>query len=214
MDSKEKNLLNMYHGKIINYDFDENDVYAFLMLLREKFPKETPLRELGDFIGHREKDRGFIFEYLNTNKTMIGNIANNTIPPGEHILRIENVFKNEQVKNQYNKLLKEQGLSLFSTKMINGIMLCVISLFQHIKITNKKGVELGVLKFGISTSEIYLKADVNIDNKLTTTFQVLSVPNDYLVFEEVDPYDTPATLKDDYVAVIKNVDKKLVIEFN
>ena len=57
MDAKEIFLVQKIYKKIVNSSYNEFDIYALLMLLRQHV-KNGPIREFGDFIAHREKDRG------------------------------------------------------------------------------------------------------------------------------------------------------------
>jgi hypothetical protein len=57
MDAKEASLVADLHERVVNRLFHERDVLALLILLRDHAPKASPVRQLSDFIAHREKDR-------------------------------------------------------------------------------------------------------------------------------------------------------------
>jgi hypothetical protein len=204
MDEKEKQLVVNYHDKIINKEFDESDIYIFLMLLREKFDNKTPLRELGDFIAHREKNRGYIYDYLLDNKRKLDDVHNKTVPPEGRLIESKEVFTIKQIKDQYNRYFKEWGLTLFSTSMVNDIVLCVMSLFQNIAIQNRHKQEIGVLRFGISQKDIVLNGLVEIKNaaNVKASFPVMMVPNIYCKCEPIDEYGSWRNI-DGIVEIIK-----------
>lgn len=55
-------------GKKLNNVFDEKDVLPFFILLRSYASSGSPTLEIGNFIAHRERDRGHIHEYLQENR--------------------------------------------------------------------------------------------------------------------------------------------------
>jgi hypothetical protein len=75
VDNKQKQLLEFYYRKFIELTFDEKDVYNFLILIRESVRGIRSIRELGDFIAHREKSKGFIKEYLEENQRILNNLG-------------------------------------------------------------------------------------------------------------------------------------------
>ena len=54
MDSKEKHLVDELCRRCTQQIFHERDVLALLILLRGHSAAESPVRELADFIAHRE----------------------------------------------------------------------------------------------------------------------------------------------------------------
>ena len=64
MDAKEQRLVGDLYRRISERAFHERDVLALLILLRPHSAGGSPVRELSDFIAHREKDRGSLKTYV------------------------------------------------------------------------------------------------------------------------------------------------------
>lgn len=75
MDVKERWLLTGLSEQIGGGTFDERDVLAFLILLRRHTPNDHLVRELGDFVAHRERDRGMLRRYLADVQRMFDGLA-------------------------------------------------------------------------------------------------------------------------------------------
>lgn len=60
MDAKEQFLIEQLTDTILSGPFSERDVLALLILLRRHAKQESVIREFGDFVAHREKDRGWL----------------------------------------------------------------------------------------------------------------------------------------------------------
>jgi hypothetical protein len=68
LDAQERNMLTRLHSKITNYDFNQDDIYSLLMLLRNHCDRDIkehiPIVEFADFIAHRKKNKGVIKNFL------------------------------------------------------------------------------------------------------------------------------------------------------
>jgi hypothetical protein len=64
MDAKEHLLAGDLYRRIRAHTFHERDVLAFLILLRPYSVAGSPVRELSNFVAHREKDRGSLKTYV------------------------------------------------------------------------------------------------------------------------------------------------------
>jgi hypothetical protein len=64
MDSKERLLVDELCRRITQQIFHERDVLALLILLRGHSAAKAPVRELADFIAHREKDLRALQKYV------------------------------------------------------------------------------------------------------------------------------------------------------
>jgi hypothetical protein len=216
MDHKENQLIMFYYNKIQKGSFDEKDIYTFLILVRPYAKKNQPVYEFSNFIAHREKDRGFISDYLKETKTKAALLSQPRKAPFKII--IKDVFTKEQITRSFNDILSELNLSLFSAQTISGITLCVISLFQHIRIF-EKNTDIGELIFAISNNEIVLKGKVEIQDKdrkgtgkVFMVFPVLTIQNNFYEIEDHDDLGTPKLLIDENSVVeIVNILGKLTI---
>jgi hypothetical protein len=64
VDSKEKALVKEIRGKIIRKKYDEIDILGLLVLLRGYSSEGSATFEFANFVAHRERDRGAIYDYL------------------------------------------------------------------------------------------------------------------------------------------------------
>ena len=60
-DEKEEQIFNSLYAKIKNREFNEIDVYAFLILIREHLPKNYWLFEFANLVAHRKRCKGSVF---------------------------------------------------------------------------------------------------------------------------------------------------------
>jgi hypothetical protein len=209
MDKKEKQMIEYYYNKFSTNIFDEKDVFAFLILVRYQAKDIRCLRELGDFIAHRDKDKGFIKTYLEKTKEILDNLGKVNA-----ILKIEPVFSFKEIKNGINRILLNNGFGKLTDETINHIILCIISILQDVKLT-EKNKEIGKLFFGISSKRIELMGQIQIVQdgveKAKAVFPALSTKNIYYEMKKQDEYDTPYLFEDKIVEVINHEEKFLII---
>lgn len=210
MDRKEKQLFDLYYKKFTNRTFDEKDLFNFLVLVRESAKGINCIRELGDFIAHREKSKGFVKNYLEETERILNNLGNENI-----VMKIDNVFSFKEIRSGFNLLFQKNDYSKIPSDIINDLILCIISLLQDVKIVSGKSKkEIGKLSFGISSNEIFLMGNIKIKNNqgklVEVLFPVLTAKNNYLELGPVDKYNTPRTLHDRVIEVI-NAEGKMKI---
>lgn len=212
MDKKETQLVNDYHKKIIEYNFDERDIHSFLMLLREHTTKNTPVREFGDFIAHRNKERGLIRDYLLENKKKIDNIWNGSVPNEGFTINSNNVFELIQIKRSFNNFLELNNLKTFDSELIRDVVLCIMSLLQDVNIYDEHKNVIGNLSISASAKKIILIGSVKIATTgVSAAFPVLEIKNKYVQLEKVDDYDSPRNLVDEKFIEVINNNKKIEI---
>jgi len=184
MDAKEFSLIEYYHLKIEKNIFNENDVFSFLILIRQYAERATPTREIGDFIAHREKDRGYIKNYLYETKKKLEKVGKTNVT-----IDIKPVFTFKEISKSINDVLLLLKLSTFSDDNIARIIICVISILQEVEIVDKAKDIIGKLKFRIvpvvigmsqlvqNTTQIWLVGRVCINSvkQIFAEFLVLSV---------------------------------------
>jgi hypothetical protein len=208
MDKKEKSLIEYYVSKFLDNTFDEKDVYAFLILIRNQSKGIKCINELADFIAHRDKNKGFIKEYLQKTKYTLDNLGKiNTV------MEIKEVFTFKEIKNGINKVLVDCGFNKLSNEKINDFITCLISILQHVRIYDNKK-EIGRLYFAISKKQIILMGIVKVVQdgvkKGEAAFPVLTAKNNYIDIQKQDEYDTPYLFKDDVIEV-RNQNRALII---
>jgi hypothetical protein len=152
MDSKEATLIKHYYDKVTSLSFDERDVFTLLILLRPYSQKNSPVYEFSNYVAHREKDRGHIYDYLLSSKSFFNQIGTKL---GD-IHELKSVFTEQELHTSFNAVFKDLGLTPLSNEVAQGIQLCIISLLQDVKISDKAGAEIGKLLFAFDREDIYL----------------------------------------------------------
>jgi hypothetical protein len=189
MDIKEKSLINYYYDKFLDNTFDEKDVYSFLILIKNRSKGIRCINELADFIAQRDKTKGFIKEYLQETTHKFDNLGKSNA-----VIKIEDVFSFKEIKNGINNVLVDCQLKGLSNEKINDFITCIISILQHVKIT-ENGRDIGKLFFAISSKQIILMAEVEIlqngIKKTNAVFPVLTAKNNYIEIKKQDKYDPP-----------------------
>ncbi|QUW22314.1 hypothetical protein JSQ81_01600 [Sporosarcina sp. Marseille-Q4063] len=211
MDKKEKQLVNHYYKKFSERSFDEKDVYSFLMVIKEHASDIKAIKELAEFIAHREKSTGYAKEYLDKCKEIINNLGKE-----KNRRKIENIFSFKEIRNGFNALFQQLGLEKLPLDIINDFIICMISLLQDVKIVSGSlNKEVGHLSFAASSKELFLMGNMTIRNQgrfMPVTFPVLSVKNIYEKITPQDKNDTPYLFDHELMEVI-NINQKLAITF-
>ena len=212
MDAKELQLLNYYYQKFSERDFDEKDLYSFLILVKEDAEDIQVIRELADFVIHRGKSNGYVKEYLVESEKILDNLGKQ-----KKLAKIENVFSFKEIRNGFNVLFQKYGFEKLPSDTINDFVLCIISLFQSVRMVSDKPKRMaGHLSFAVSSKEIFLMGNIKVlrnGRYVPVSFQVLSAKN---IYEEVTPQDkndTPHLFLDEIMEVI-NIDKSMIITFS
>jgi len=186
LDHKESKLIDNYLIKIEKNEFDENDIYTFLILLRRHAKKKSPVFEFANFVAHREKDRGEIHEYIRKTKHILDNIGKINAT-----MVIKPVYTEEEIKDGFNEVLTSLGKNTISDKGIRGILLCIIVLLQDVRLVTKKNYPIGKLVLGISQTQIVLLGEITIrqnENKgVSVIFPALEIPNTYFPILDKNP---------------------------
>jgi hypothetical protein len=184
MDRKERWQASRLHAQIVQGTFTEEDVFALLMILREYSARGSPLRECADFIAHREKDRGQVFEYLERTKTVLDNLGKPSTVP---------IFSLAELKACLDSCLAQFGLAAIDEPMVNYVLICIISLLQDVRLVKRDGTSVGVLEVAISKTDVVLLGNVRLDSKpVHVVFPALVAANDFMVIPEAS---TPIVLE-------------------
>lgn len=170
-DGKELSLIRRYRDRIVSAHFDENDVFALLAALRPFAAKDTPVYEFANFVAHREKDRGFIRDYLLRTKNIL-----NDLGKVDAVLEIKPVFARDEIAVSINDALGRAGLSGLSESQADQVIVCIMSLLQDVRIVDDKNGQVGRLIFGCTAGELELLGEVRIDCGVDVIFPVLVAP--------------------------------------
>lgn len=175
MDAKEKALVGDLYGRVVDRTFHERDVLALLILLREHAAKASPVRELSDFVAHREKDRGSLKAYVHHVVAYGEALVKRT--PAQ--LKIDVVHSGDAFCQSLNLVLQEFGLSPLARDATDDILTCVMSLLQDVRLFHDK-TEIGRLGLGRFKKELWLWGAVVMPPKnVQVVFPALIVPNKY-----------------------------------
>ncbi|SHI09584.1 hypothetical protein SAMN02745196_02806 [Clostridium collagenovorans DSM 3089] len=189
MDDKEKQIIKDLCKKFIDRNYSESDVVSFLIMLRRHAKGIRSITELGDFIAHRDKEKGGVKDYLEKTKNVLDNLGQiNTT------LVIKEVFTFKEFRNGINRILQNNSISKLDDTIINDLMLFSMSIIQETTIRNKESDKLGILKFSISEAKIILLGEFEIENnnrKVKCSVPVLEVNNRYINMNKMDKFDTP-----------------------
>lgn len=211
MDKKEKQFVDYYYKKFSERSFDEKDLYSFLMVVREHAGDIKVVKELTDFIVHREKSTGYAKDYLDECKEIINNLGKTKVRQ-----KIDNIFSFKEIRNGFNALFQQLGFEKLPLQIINDFILCIISLLQDVKIVSGSlNKEIGHLSFAASSKELFLMGNMTILNQgryMPITFPVLSVKNIYEEVKAQDQNDTPYLFDHQLIEVI-NANRQLAITF-
>jgi hypothetical protein len=191
MDMKETQLVDYYHNIITTKAFSEKDIFALLMILRQYADKLSPVYEFANFVAHREKDRGFIKEYLETTKHKLDNIGKiNTI------IEIRPVFSIEEIEKSFNLVFKKLGKPEIPSEILNDVIICIIMLLQDVRIFDKRNRPIGKLVVGLSKTKLSLIGMVKTsERKVSVLFPVLEARNTIAMLANDYPEDEPRHFK-------------------
>lgn len=176
MDRKARSLLEGCLRKIAAGDFDERDLSYLLIALRGSAATTFPIRELADFVAHRERDRGLISEYVEQ--------VRKDLDAGRTPSEIRPVFTLETFKTSLRSILNGEGFLELSAERLEQLFVCVVLLLQDVTLIARQGGAIsGTLRLALTKSEILLHGEVRIENRpgVTATFDALTVPNRYYV---------------------------------
>lgn len=166
MDAKEVFLVKAIYDKILAHNYDELDIYVFLMLFREPSGKDTIIREIGDFAAHRIRDRGKTYKKLNEilGKDIL--IDDNVNTDTVYYLNTNPIFQKNELSEGINEILFQMGFKRLDDTHIDGILLCVISIFQDIQIISKGETnKIGKLVYFVSKGKHSLGLQFLVEDK-------------------------------------------------
>ena len=152
MDTKEATIIKTYYDKLTSLSFDERDVFSFLIVLRPYSQKGSPVYEFSNFVAHRDKDRGYIYDYLLASKLFFNQIG--TTLGDTHELK--SVFSEKEIHDSIDTVVTSLGLAPISDEVSYALQLCIVSLLQDVTISDKTGAQIGKLLFAFDKDTVYL----------------------------------------------------------
>jgi hypothetical protein len=178
-DSKEKALVKEIRSKIIRKQYDEIDILGLLILLRRYSSAGSATYEFANFIAHRERTEGVVYEYLLDGTEQVNRALNNQ-PTRDSGPKFGSVFSSDDLKDSLNQAFSMIGIATVDDFETNDILLCIMCLLQDVRIVHRQNKRvIGVLALNYSDKHIQLYGTVpNIGKKkVTVGFPVLHVPN-------------------------------------
>jgi hypothetical protein len=176
MDSKERLLVTELYSRIEKVSFHERDILSLLILLRPRTAPLSPLRELSDFIAHREKDRGALKAYVKHVVDYVDALVTNT----SGLLKIDVVHTREAFRESLNATLSEYDLAPLDEDLSDDVLTCAMSLLQAVRLIDS-GNEIGHLGLVRMGKELHLSAQIVVTkpHHIPIVFPALIVPNRY-----------------------------------
>jgi hypothetical protein len=176
VDAKEEVLVGDLYRRVKAYKFHERDVLAFLILLRLHSAANSPMRELSDFVAHREKDRGALKTYVHHVLTYCDAVVAKRAAQ----VQIGAVHSAVAFRDSLNATLAKFKLTPLNSDVTNDLLACVMSLLQDVRLFHN-GVEIGRLVLGRLKKELWLLGAITMPGpkKIPVTFPALIVPNNY-----------------------------------
>src|SRR5688572_12497645 len=139
MKVKTHHLLSRIWARFHSASFDEADVAAFVIFAREESRAGTTLKDLGDFIAHRTRNRGPFLKYL---ISLRQNFAENppvetpdtsAIQMSEQTFAYSPMFSAEILAKDLNEVGNDRGLPPLPPELAEIITLMTISLLQGVR---------------------------------------------------------------------------------
>jgi hypothetical protein len=182
MDAKEKILVDDLHRCVATRAFHERDILSLLILLREHAARASPVRELSDFVAHREKDRGSLKTYVHH----VVKYGEALIQKTSASLKIEVVHSADDFCQSLNDVLRKFDLSSLTKDVSDDVLACIMSLLQDVRVFHNRR-EIGRLGLGRFNKELWLCAAIVMPPKnVHVVFPALIVPNRYCSSGDVE----------------------------
>ena len=175
MDAKELQLIRELIRRIEARQFHERDVLALLILLRAHAPAQSPMRELGDFVAHREKDRGALKAYVQHVVAYGEALRSNT----QAELKINPIHSAQDFSASLGAVLKTVGVRPLSQGVTKDVFVCAMSLLQDVRLYHN-GTAIGGLALARLGTDLWLCGVVVMPPKgARVVFPALIASNTY-----------------------------------
>jgi hypothetical protein len=188
LDRKEVALLAELRRRIAIGTFDELDVHSLLALLREYTNKKDPLHELGDFVAHRERDRGAFHQYLSATKQAID-------ASGTRIIKIAEIYSEREIAESLNSAFSAQNLPPLDARQNRAVQLAAMCMLEDAAMVNDQGSTFGQLRVVFTRAQVQLLGEVDVGYMgARVAFPALSIQNDFFPMLGPNAYIRPSEL--------------------
>ena len=139
MDEKAQQIFERLCNKVVNGEFDEDDIYEFYIFIRSYLKsfkgKYKWIREWGDLIAHRERNEGAVLRNM---KNAISN--GYAVIEGTNQIKGYHGMEEGELEKEFSDLFREAGYAV-SVQALKEIKLCTFSIanFSGYKISDKPG---------------------------------------------------------------------------
>ena len=139
MDEKAQQIFERLCNKVVNGEFDEDDIYEFYIFIRSYLKsfkgKYKWIREWGDLIAHRERNEGAVLRNM---KNAISN--GYAVIEGTNQIKGYHGMEEGELEKEFSDLFREAGYTV-SMQALKEIKLCTFSIanFSRYKISDKPG---------------------------------------------------------------------------
>ena len=139
MDEKAQQIFERLCNKVVNGEFDEDDIYEFYIFIRSYLKsfkgKYKWIREWGDLIAHRESNEGAVLRNM---KNAISN--GYAVIEGTNQIKGYHGMEEGELEKEFSDLFREAGYAV-SVQALKEIKLCTFSIanFSRYKISDKPG---------------------------------------------------------------------------
>jgi len=201
MDSKEQFLIREIHSAIVSGSFDERDILALLILLRRHYKKGTPILEFGDFVAHRDKDKGVLKEFLDRLHVVLQGKT-----PADGKGAVFPIYEVSEIRDSLNEAFRHLGHQIIDDKAANQITVCIISLLQSVSVDASDGEPARKLMVGITSDTVSLLGSGRTHRGHVVELPVLVAQSDF------DPFpDLEGRMTLDRILSVQAINGKLVI---
>lgn len=185
MDFKERALIMGLLGRVQALEFEEHHALSLLILLRRHAASKAPMAaELGNFVAHRERDRGLLLRFL---KQVQGAL----LPGGQAPNYYDTPVSVPVLHDQLNALLAEHSLPSIGFEQTECLALVVAAILDHVEFP-VQGARSSRLLFGFNAHFAGLFGEVPTPSA-TVAFPVMAVRNRFFgsPFSDPDAYWFP-----------------------
>lgn len=139
MDEKAQQIFERLCNKVVNGEFDEDDIYEFYIFIRSYLKsfkgKYKWIREWGDLIAHRKRNEGAVLRNM---KNAISN--GYAVIEGTNQIKGYHGMEEGELEKEFSDLFREAGYAV-SVQALKEIKLCTFSIanFSRYKISDKPG---------------------------------------------------------------------------
>lgn len=204
MDLKCSQLIHDIHSKILNQSFDEIDICALLILIRDETAinhdyKVTEwehgfLHEICSFIAQRDRNKGFVFEEAQCTYKHCTNtgIFHTNVNPKREV--VSGMFEDVIIK-ELNAVFEKLLLPPIPKKCECEVILCIMSLLQFSCIRSNDGRIQGYLYIDLCDDGLFLIDDVMDAGLGSIVLRVTESQYQNLVSEQLEFTSEPLRLK-------------------